>query len=203
MPEYPPRRARAAGPGHRVDKKEPETIDEVTVAFAEAHRQQEQAKSTMDGLKSKFFSMLTIPQTKLARQTVYYDGTDPEQHVATLYPKYQIISKHFDLGQKEWRLVIEEDPEKKTWTYFNRAAGLVFERQVRESAPAVDLARLKKEHPALYRQMTFQPKPPRELKPLDKLDEKQKATLMRYLLPVKLTNAMSKPREPKPEEIDG
>jgi hypothetical protein len=180
------------------------TLVSVTKAFSKAHADKADAETRMAELKVKFFGLLKhqIPRTQLAQTTVYYDGDDPEQHVATLYPKWSIVSQNYDLSRKEWRILIQEDVDKKPWRYVNPIDKMVYERQVRESAPAVDLDRLKKDHPSLYKQMTFQPRPPRELKPLDKLTDRQKATLIKYLLPVKLTEAMSKPRPAKPEELE-
>jgi hypothetical protein len=189
--------------GKNVQKPEA-PIEDVTREYLRAHTEEAVVKERMAELKAKFFDLLKrqIPKTQLAQTTVYYDGDDPEQHVATLYPKWSIVSQNYDLIRKEWRILIQEDVDKKPWRYVNPIDKMVYERQVRESAPAVDLDRLKKDHPSLYKQMTFQPKPPRELKSLDKLTDRQKATLMKYLLPVKLTEAMSKPRPAKPEELE-
>jgi hypothetical protein len=179
-------------------------IKEVTKEFGEAHAEEARWKSTKERLRKQFFDLLrlNIPTTQLAQTTIYYDGTDPEQHVATLYPKYMIVDKRFDLATKEWRILLREDIDRKSWSYVNPVDGNVYSRTVAESAPEVDLERLKADHPSIYKSVTFQPKPARQLKPLDKLTERQKATIMRYLKPPKLQDRMEKPRKAKAEELE-
>lgn len=160
-----------------------------------------------------FFDLIEIPVTELAQQTIYIDRigddpVDPEQYVAVLYPKWRIIKRQRFLvdepGETEWKLILQEDPEKKTYQYINPYDRKVYQRTVVESAPDVDLERLRDENPLVYQSITFQPDPPpRELKSLDDLTDDQKDILKQYLLPVKLTNRMEAPRNAKPEELEG
>jgi hypothetical protein len=192
-----------------MPKKPKPKIEEVTREFGLAHAEQADAKARMEKYKGIFYDLIVIPEDQLARQTIYYTGDDPEQHVATLYPKWRIIKKQLFDGpddgsdvELEWRILIQEDPAKKSFVYVNPLDGKVYQRTVAESAPGVDLAKLEAERPDVYKAITFQPDPPpRELKNLDELTEPQKEVLKRYLLPVKLTNRMEKPRDPKPEEL--
>lgn len=186
-------------------KKTKPTLEEVTRQFGEAHAEEAQAKSRMEKYRKQFFDLLkaVIPKTELARQTIYYEGDDPDQHVATLYPKWHILKKEVTHLDGEWRILIEEDPERKSWQYINPSDGKVYRRTVKESAPQIDVSRLRDDDPKFWESITVQPPlPERELKPLSDLDEEQKDRLKEYLLPPKLTNVMEKPRKAKPEEIE-
>lgn len=184
-------------------KKEKPKIEEVTKEFGEAHAEQAAAKTRMEKLKKQFFDLIQIPASQLARQTIYYEGSDPDNHVATLYPKWKIIKKEVTHLDGEWRIIIEEDPKKKSFSYINPIDGMKYTRTVAESAPGVDLDRLKRENPSLFNEVTVEPpKPERVLKPLSDLEEDQKDELKEYLLPVNLTNRMEKPSKPKAEELE-
>lgn len=184
----------------RVNKPK---IEEITKQFGEAHAEQAAAKVRMDKLKKQFFDLIRIPSSQLARQTIYYEGSDPDKHVATLYPKWRIIKKEMTHLDGEWRIIIEENPKKKSFSYINPLDGMKYTRTVAESAPGVDLARLKQENPALYNEVTVEPpRLERVLKPLSDLEEDQKDELKEYLTPVSLTNRMEKPSKPKPEELE-
>lgn len=188
--------------------KEKPKIEEVTQKFGKAHAEEADAKSRMEKFKKQFYDLIEIPESELARQTIYYEGNDPEQHVATLYPKWRIVEKkvrsaHMN-NEHEWKIIIQEDPEKKTYVFINPLDKKVYTRTVAESAPGVDIERLKQEAPRLWENITVQPPPPeREFKPITELTEDQKDELKRFFLPVKLTNRMEKPRPAKPEELEG
>lgn len=205
MPEFTssgqPKRERATGPGRRVAKPKPK-LEDITKEFGIAHKEEAEAKAKKEKYRKLFFDLITIPKSQLAQQTIFYEGSDPDNHVATLYPKWRVVAKEETDLDGEWRILIQEDPTKKSYTYLNKVDGMVYTRTVAESAPGVDLARLKAENPALYLEITVEPpKPARVLKPLADLEEDQKDELKEYLTPVSLTNRMEKPRLPKPEEL--
>jgi hypothetical protein len=186
-------------------KKPKPTLEQVTAEFGKAHTEEAEAKSRMEKYRKQFFDLLkaAIPKTELARQTIYYEGDDPDTHIATLYPKWKILKKEVTHLDGEWRILIEEDPERKSWQYINPQDGKVYRRTVKESAPSIDTVRLQEEDPGLWEAITIQPPPPeRVLKPLSDLDDEQKDKLRGYLLPPKLTNVMEKPREAKAEEVE-
>jgi hypothetical protein len=179
------------------------TIESISAQFGKAHEQESYWKGQMEKLRKQFFDLLKvhIKPSELARQTIFYEGDQPGHHVATLYPKWRIVTTRKIQGD-EWQILIEEDPEKRSYTYLNPVDQQVYQRTVVESAPQVDLDKLKADHPSIYKSVTFQPKPPRELKSLDKLTDRQKDTLLNYLISPKLTNRMEKPRPAKPEELE-
>jgi hypothetical protein len=180
-------------------------IENVTRRWGKAHARKEAVEAQMAKDRKLFFDLIQIPESELSRQTIYAECDDPDAYVASLYPKWRILSKKLvdeDIPD-EWQLVIQEDPQKRNFTYINPLDGQVYTRTVAESAPAVDLERLEAENPDAYKAITFQPEPPpRELKALKDLTDDQKKILKKYLLPVKLTNRMEKPRKPKPEELE-
>jgi hypothetical protein len=180
-------------------------IENVTRRFGRAHGTKERAEKAMAKARQEFFDLIQIPESELSRQTIYAECDDPEAYVASLYPKWRILSSKLVDPEipDEWKLVIQEDPDKRNYTYINPVDGKVYTRTVAESAPAVDLERLEKENQDAYKALTFQPEPPpRQLKALKDLTDDQKEILKKYLLPVKLTNRMEKPRKPKPEELE-
>lgn len=188
-----------------MPKKPKPKIEEVAQEFGKAHAEENDAKKRKDKYRLLFFDLIEIPEDQLSRQTIYAECDNPEAYVASLYPKWRIISKKLvdEEIPDEWRLVIQEDPAKRNFVFVNPLDNKVYTRTVAESAPQVDLDRLKEDDPDLYESMTFQPDPPpRQLKPLNSLDDDEKETVKRYLLPVKLQNRMEKPRDPKPEELD-
>lgn len=180
-------------------------IESITRQFNKAHQRVEKYEKEKGRLRAIFFNLISFDSEQLARQTIYVEG-DPDQHVATLYPKWRVVTKeliHLD-DETEWRVIIEEDPEKKNFTFVNALDGMAYTRTVAESAPGIDLDRLKAEKPLVYQSVTFQPDPPpRELKALKDLTEEQKDIVKTYLTPAKLTNRMEKPRKAKPEELEG
>jgi hypothetical protein len=176
-------------------------IDEVAQLFGQAHKEEAEWKKQKDKWRKQFFDLIAIPEEQLARQTIYIDAEDAELYVATLYPKWRILKKD-KLEPLEWRVIIEEDPTKKTYQYVNPRDNQVYTRTVAESAPEVDLERMALDNSQFWYDVTFQPKPPRELRPLEELDEEQLDKLKNYLLPPKLTNRMEKPRKAKPEELE-
>jgi hypothetical protein len=181
-------------------------IENVTKRFGRAHGTKERAEKAMAKARQEFFDLIEIPESELSRQTIYAECDNPEAYVASLYPKWRILnSKLVDPEiPDEWKLVIQEDPDKRNYTYVNPLDGKVYGRTVAESAPEVDLERIKAEDEKWYKAITEQPEPPpRRLVPLDRLTDEDKDRLKKYLLPVKLQNRMEKPRDPKPEELDG
>lgn len=183
-------------------------IEEVTRAFGKAHAEESDAKRRMAKLRTQFFDLIAIPDSELAQQTIFATTEDPDRYVATLYPKWRIVTaKIIDEGSAgqdaEWKLVIQEDPKRKTYQYINPLDRKVYARTVAESAPDIDLERLKAENPLVYESITFQPEPrPRELKALSELTDDQKEIVKAYLDPPKLTNRMESPRPAKPEELE-
>lgn len=195
----------------KFDKnKERPKIEEVTRDFGVAHAEKADAEKRMAKTRKLFFDLIEIPDDELAQQTIYYDGEDPEQHVAALYSKWKIIKQKWEPdpdadgeSDGEWHILIQEDPEKKSYQFINPLDEKVYARTVAESAPQIDMERLGKENPHLWQQVTFQPPlPKRELKPLKDLDDEEKAALIKFLTPVKLTNTMVAPRKAKPEELE-
>jgi hypothetical protein len=179
-------------------------IENVTKRFGRAHSTKERAEKTMAKARQEFFDLIQIQESELSRQTIYVECDDPEAYVASLYPKWRILSSKLVDPEipDEWKLVIQEDPTKRNYTFVNPLDGQVYTRTVTESAPDVDLERIKEEDPDFYHDITFQPTVPRELLPLKNLTDEAKEKLKKYLLPVKLTNRMEKPRKPKPEELE-
>lgn len=184
-------------------------IENVAKRFGYWHGREAKAKAEMAKHRKMFFDLIEIPEEELAQQTIFAVTEDPDQYVATLYPKWKIISaKVIDEGcagqDAEWKLIIQEDPKKKTWQFINPVDQKVYQRTVVESAPEIDFERLAAEEPDAYESITFQPDPPpRQLKPLDQLEDDEKEILKSYLLPVELKDRMEKPRPAKPEELEG
>lgn len=185
-------------------KKQRPKIEEVTRDFGKAHAEEADAKRRMEKNRKLFFELIQIPEEELAQQTIFYEGSDPDQYVAVFYPKWQIIKKevtHLD-DYGEWRLLLREDPNKKSYTFLNPLDGKVYTRTVAEAAPNLDYVRIQEADPVLWEAITVEPPvPARILKPLDEFTEEQKEAIKPYFLPITLQNRMEKPREPKPEEI--
>jgi hypothetical protein len=179
-------------------------IENVTKRWGKAHARKEKVEAQMAKDRKLFFDLIEIPETELSRQTIYAECDDPDAYVASLYPKWKLLSALLvdEEIPDEWKLVIQEDPTKRNYTFVNPLDGQVYTRTVTESAPDVDLERIKEEDPDFYHDITFQPTVPRELLPLKNLTDEAKEKLKKYLLPVKLTNRMEKPRKPKPEELE-
>lgn len=191
-----------------MPKKPKPKIEEVTKEFGKAHAEEADAKARMEKNKKLFYDLIVFPESQLATQVIYYTGDDPETHVATFYPKWRIVKKQLWDGpddgndaELEWKIVLQEDPDGKTFVYKNPLDGKVYQRTVVESAPQVDLVRLEQEHPDVYKAVTFQPDPPpRQLHPLTDIDDEYKEVIRQFLLPSKLTNRMEKPKLAKDDE---
>jgi hypothetical protein len=148
------------GENARCTCNEKPDIKVVARDFGKAHKEEAEAKGRKDKYRKQFFDLIDIPEQELARKTIFAECDDPEAYVASLYPKWRILKKEFSrVG--DWKILIQEDPEKKNFVLVNPLDGQVYQRTVAESAPDVDLDRLKAEHPSIYRSVTFQPKPPR------------------------------------------
>lgn len=187
----------------KFDKKPKAKIEEVARDFGKAHAEESQAKSRKEKFRKMFFDLIEIPSTQLARQTIFAECDSPANYVATLYPKWRVV-KADSLDSDEWRILIEEDPDKKNYVFINPLDKMVYSRTVAESAPGVDTERLKAEDPNLWEAITVQPPlPERTLKPLSEFDEEQRDKIKKYLTPVTLQNRMEKPRKAKAEELEG
>lgn len=187
-----------------MPRKTKPKIEEVAKKFGEQDAIEAAAATEKAKLRKQFFDLIEIPEEELAQQVIFYEGDDPERHVATLFPKWKLIDKKLvDEFPAEWKLILQEDPDKKTYVFINPLDQKVYQKLVKESAPGVDMERLEKEDPHLWAKITFQPPPPpRQLKPLEELKDDEKEALMSFLTEPKLQIAMQKPRKAKPEELE-
>jgi hypothetical protein len=179
------------------------TLEEVATKFRIAHQEAETHEAEKKKLRKLFFDLIDIPESELAQQTIFYEGENPERHVAVFYPKWRIVTKALlDEFPAEWKIIIQEDPEKRNFLYVTED-GWTLQRTVAESAPQVDLERLAQENPHLWQNITVQPPPPpRELKPLEDLTEDQKRELREFLTEPALKPTMQKPRKANPDELE-
>lgn len=185
-----------------MSKKRKPSLDHVTRQFGKAHADKADAEKRVAKFRKMFFEVIEIPETELAQQSIFYEGDDPDSYVSVMYPKWEIVKRH-RIDDEEWKLIIREDPAKKTFQYINPTDKKVFQRTVVESAPDVDLDRMQAEDPELYEAITMDPPPPpRVLRPLGELEDEQREGLVKFLKPPKLINRMESPREAKPEELE-
>jgi hypothetical protein len=182
-------------------KKEPETVEEITKRYGEVHAQYDQLGKEKEELRSKFFKSIQFKEEDLARQSVWYEGRNPEAYIAATYPAWEII-KLVGTGDGEWKIVIREKSEVKPFVFVNPKDGLVYQRGLAESAPQPNLEKIREFDYKLYKRITFQPIPPRELRPLNEISNEDWDAIQDFLDPAKLTPRMEKPRKAKPEEMN-
>lgn len=169
--------------------------------FLTWYKKAEEAEKKKKEYRQMFFDSIEFKPSELARQSVFVPlGEDPMKWAAIWYPRWRVVAGGRVLD--EWKIVIEEDPKYKSFTFIHPTSHKVYQRTVAESSPQVDLNELKEKNPLLYEKVTQYPVVEKILKPLNSLDPEDLAKLVKYLQPPKLTLRMEKPRDAKPEELE-
>ncbi len=208
------------------------TLEGVTKAFGENHAKKKDAEAQLKRKKTQFFDLATETciEEGLATTTVKYSGEstfgkaipdDLAEYVATWHPGWRLVEAEND------KLILEEDPEVKEFTFANNEDGKVYWRNQVQGSPELDDDLLQKEDPELWEEAS-QPAPaqvaavkayaewagledddylsyfddlPRELRPLTEMPDNLLARLANYITPGPITVKMEAPRAIKTDDL--
>lgn len=189
--------------GQRIGQWNMSKISKAAAKFGKLHAELNKLNKEIEKARTEFLDEIQYESQELAQQVIFYDGKDPEHYVSVMYPKYRLL-KSKEIGDDEWKLVLEEDPEFKSYAYVNLEDNQVYQRTIAESAPDIDIRKLREEDSELWFKVTkAPPTPDRILKNLDELTEEQRLALHKFLIPPRLSIRMMAPRKAKPEELEG
>lgn len=164
------------------------------------------------GLKQDFFNEATKKtMASLAQKT--YDTCNPgsKDRAYFLAERYNpgwrsISAETYSLDGTSvtpirlgWRVILEEDPAFKPFTYVNKVDKRVWQKQITSSSPMLDDEELKIQDPDLWYRVT---EPTRVLKPLEELKPDELAELQGFMYPGPLQVKLAQPRKAKPEELE-
>lgn len=159
-------------------------------------------KDRSPGLKERFFHEATQEAMASLAQKTYIGGLGGSEFDAfTLAEKYspgwRAVSA--EITSEGWRVLLEEDPAFKPFTYVNKEDKRVWGKQIVRSSPMLDDEELKNKDPDLWKRVT---KPARVMRPLEELKPNDLAELQGFMYPGLLQVKLAPPRKAKPEELE-
>lgn len=183
--------------------KNKKKLAELTKKLGKAVREEKTAKKDREKLRSEFFDLATKSVTTLAQKTVRSDAStksEAQEEIEKGYPRWEVIEIR-STGH-DWKVLIKEKPEFKTFFFANPDDGHVYQRNVVEGSPTLDDERLREEDPELWERITYIHKELKLLEP--KLwGEEDQAKAEKYWYTGNPTLRLEPPRKAKPEDFDG
>lgn len=180
-------------------------MDDITSRLGRAHREWKHAEKEKNARRDEFFRAVREElEQELAPQSVeQVEATNEEQAwriAQRRFHRYRIVDVR-DAKDGKWNVILEEDPEYRSYQYINPQDGQVYSKIVSENAPYLDDDALKEEEPELWDRIT-EPVTTRQIKPLDTLSPEDLAAMQPYITAPKPTIKLGNPRKAKPEELE-
>lgn len=184
----------------------PPSLNDLVDKLGQEYRAWKEAEGKKDELRKEFFKLVTEEvsdqlEEKYVTVTAILEE-DVRDYVAKKYPRWEIIDLRPEgTIQDLWEVIIEENPEYKTYSYVDHDHGYVYTKQVSSGSMYVDDERLQQKDPDLYEQVTYVPEPERKLRSLEELEPELLARLSEYLYEGRPKVSLAAPRKAKPEEL--
>jgi hypothetical protein len=172
------------------------------------YREYKEREKKKENERLAFFNAATREhETKsLARRMVTITAgseDDINDIVADVYPREKLISIRFkgSVGD-QYKVILEEKPEYKPFTFINPKDNQVYTRQIVDGPPVLD-ERLANDHPELFEKITEEvtERVPKDLDTVELTDDEQ-SILATYFHEGKPQIKMSAPRKATQEELD-
>jgi hypothetical protein len=154
--------------------------------------------------RDEFFSQINEHlKDEVAPQIVIEFPTDDEEEALRQAQRQYVRHRVVATSQVEqgYKVVLEENPELRPYTYINPADGKVYQRIISEGSPSLDDEALQEEKPELWQGITEEVVT-RRLRPLDELTPEQLEEIQPYITMPKPQPRLAAPRLAKPEELD-
>jgi hypothetical protein len=180
-------------------------LDETTKELGKAHAAWKENEKEKNKYRDKFFREVTeaISDELPAKSVQKVTAKDIEEALRISqrrFSRHKVIDC-VDLGDGEFGVVLEDDPEFRPFTYINKIDGKVYSRVIAEGTPYLDDEGMRDEDPELWEKITVE-KTERVLKPLDSMSAEELAQIQPYLVTPKPTVRLGNPRIAKQEELD-
>src|SRR5690349_25097082 len=113
------------------------SLDETTKKLGEEHRKWKEAEKEKNALRERFFREASeaLSEQLPARSVVQIPAKDLEDVYRICqrrYPKHRVADVQEDNG--EWNVVLEEDPQYRSFTYINKIDGQVYQRIISDGS---------------------------------------------------------------------
>lgn len=181
------------------------SLDETTKELGKAHSGWKENEREKNKLRDKFFSEVTerLSEDVPARSVQKVEAKDIEDALRISqrrFTRHRIVDC-VETGEGEYGVVLEEDPQYKSFTYINKIDGKVYTRIIAEGTPYLDDDALRTDNPELWERISVE-KTQRVLKPLESLEADDLANIQPYIVTPKPTVRLGNPRVAKSEELD-
>lgn len=182
-------------------------MDDITSRLGRAHKAWKDAEKEKNQHRERFFRAVREEfEQELAPQSVeQVEATSEEQAwriAQRRFHRYRIVDiQQDDDDSDKWNVILEEDPEYRSYQHVNPEDGQVYSKIVSEGAPYLDDDTLRDENPELWERIT-QPITTRQMKPLDSLSPEDVAAMQPYITAPKPTIRLGNPRPARPEELE-
>lgn len=187
-----------------MDEAVSEELTEITRKLGESYNKHKRSEREKNEWREAFFEQATHElQQELPPQTVAeYETSDVEdalRQAQRQYVKHTVIAVESD-GNKT-RIVLEQDPAYRPFTYINPSDGQIYKKSVSEGSPVLDDEGLLERDPDLYhrvmkKEVVYTPRDFSELAP-EELEE-----LSKYITFPKPQVKLQAPRRATQEELD-
>jgi hypothetical protein len=172
-------------------------LSTITTKLGKDHKLQKKYKKNLEADRKEFFAAVDreIAKQPLARRTFDLNQTQEQldEWVLRFNPGWRIVE--IDHG----KVIIEEDPTLKKFSFVNEKDGQVYTRGIVEEAPSLDDEKLQADHPDVWEKLT---EPKRVLMDLSQADPADLAIMEKYLVPGQLKPRLETPRKVKVDDTD-
>lgn len=177
----------------------------VSQRLGKVYKAWKNSEKMKDEVKKEFFAAVTEElKDSVPAQAVEEIEAASEEEVLRIaqrrFVRHTVIS-HEQVQPGTWKIVLEEDPTLRPYTYVNKEDGMVYQRIVSEGSPVLDDEAIQDENPELWQRITKEVTS-RELIPLEEMSEEDVSLLQPYISMPKPQVRLGAPRAAKSEELD-
>lgn len=179
-------------------------LTKITKRLGQEYAVWKQSEKEKNKARDEFFAAVTEElESQVPAQSIQDIQARSEEQALRICQRQFVRHKVISIRQEGsvFRVVLEEDPSLRPFTYINPETEVVFNRIVSEGSPVLDDEGLREENPELWESVTVEVTK-RELKPLDELTPDQAEAIRRYIALPKPQVKLGAPRKAKPEELE-
>lgn len=178
---------------------------EIGKRLGDSYREWKTKEKEKNKYRDQFFRVATErlegeTPAQIYEQVVASDREEAIKIAQKKFPRFTVldaIEDEYDI----WRVVLEENPVYRSFSFVNPVDGMVYQRVIVEGSPMLDDERLKEEDPEFWAEISHIPQE-RVMKPIEDLTQDQIAKLQEYVYTAKPTVKLAAPRKAKSEELE-
>ena len=192
-----------------------------------AYDKWKQSEGDKDEYRDEFFELATkevIARGLMTEAKLVYGPSEDEakERAELYYPAHRVLEVNDSNDDDKWKVLLEERPELKAFTYVNRTDKKVYKRSIRRGSLQLDDDLMRERDNDLYMRVTefpqwvedlaknfdgvydyaFSRDVPRSLKPQDQIADEDLPLLQEYMYESAPKVQLAPPRKAKPEELD-